>query len=274
MQKYNGELETIDTEEKAYFLGFAYGDGYNGYIKKYKFSIGTSIDDYSVMKKLTDHFKFLKLTTFKSKPNLIYVCNYQKRFVLDLKNLGMTQNKLKHDKINDFNIPKQVPKELLHHFVRGFFDADGSVYFPKARFRSRNNLRVEITLATYNFIVQLEQILKDNSLDFKFYSTHKGAGNGKSYLAYTLLSSSRELSLRFRDYIYKDATIFLERKKVIFDQYIFSEKQLKKNYYPPCKFCGEKCKSIGIRDKKIQRLRCESCQKRFSVKLPLNQVTD
>ena len=43
----------------------------------------------------------------------------------DLKKLGCLQKK---SKILVFPTESQVPKNLIHHFIRGYFDGDGSVW--------------------------------------------------------------------------------------------------------------------------------------------------
>mgnify|MGYP002750148563 CR=1 FL=1 len=37
--------------------------------------------------------------------------------------------------------PTGVPKELIHHFIRGFFDGDGSIYWNKSAFQAHKNWR-------------------------------------------------------------------------------------------------------------------------------------
>ena len=43
----------------------------------------------------------------------------------DLHNLGVVENKT----YKELHIPKQIPNELIKHFIRGYFDGDGSLNY-------------------------------------------------------------------------------------------------------------------------------------------------
>lgn len=268
-ENYKDQFKIIDTEVKAYFLGLAFGDGSTSYSKGYKFTMGSINTDLEIYKAVHKAFPFFKLCTYPSHQNMIYLDCYEKEFVTDILKLGLTQNKKEQDLKHNFNFPK-LDENLVHHFVRGFFDADGSVYRP-SRYRSRNNTRVEFGLGTQNFCLQLQKVLLKNNLDFKYYQRFKTTGfDKKLYESFTLLCSRRASSNKFADYIYKDATVYLERKKSIFDIYIKSEKQLLSDILPSCPYCGAtKVWSIGVRKGK-RRLLCQICNKGYSVIMPLN----
>lgn len=262
--KYQGELKIIDTEEKAYFLGQAYGDGYNAIKSPYKFSMASINTDESLYKKLNTLFPFLKLKYYKSHSNMVYLNSSEKSLCLDLQSHGLCSNKTILDKTGEFHFPK-IPKHLINHFIRGFFDADGSVWYPK-RVRSRNNLHIEISLSTPNFLNSLHNILKKEGIIFNYYKRDKKASNGKYYTSYCIMSSNYNTSIKFADYIYKDATIYLKRKYDI----CYREKidiNVASNTYGACPYC----KSLdiiqnGIRKTKQgvkQRLKCRHCNKNF-----------
>lgn len=244
--KYNNELKIIDTEEKAYLLGWIYGDGYCGCgTGKYKLSIATIDTDISVFTALQKHFPFLKLKRHKSKPNMIYLESYEKNLCLDLKNIGMISNKKINDELGKFHFP-ELSGELTHHFIRGMFDADGSAYLP-TRKRSRNNLHIEFTLATKNFLYSIKSVLDKHCISFTWKERYKKAGNGKNYYCYTLLSSNKTTSLQFADFIYKDTSICLKRK---FDKCYnsFSFKESNYKIFGNCPYCN----SINIQKKVLE----------------------
>lgn len=66
----------------------------------------------------------------------------------------MVSNKTINDKSGLFHFPN-LKEELIPHFVRGLFDADGSAWYP-TRHRSRNNLHIEFGCSTKNFILSLQ----------------------------------------------------------------------------------------------------------------------
>jgi intein/homing endonuclease len=223
-------------------------------------------DDINVFLKLGNLFPFIKVCRYPAHPNMVYLEVYEKSFVKDIMKLGLLQNKMLQDSKNKFNIPK-LSDSMMNHFIRGFFDADGCVYTP-TRYRSRNNIKVEIGLGTKNFCLQLKQLFEDLNFNFTYTVRDKKAGfNDKYYTSHTLATSARKDSLQFADYIYKDATIFLKRKYDKFKIYIKSESQLRRESFPKCSICGGDSTFNGTRDGK-QRLKCKNCNKQYSVILP------
>lgn len=267
--KYNNELKVIDTQEKAYLLGQIYGDGYNGTKESgasdYKFSMASINTDLPLYKKINELFPFLKLTTFKSHNNMIYLVNYEKALCVDLANIGMISNKVTKDITKEFHFP-ELRADLIPHFIRGYFDADGCAWFP-SRKRSRNNLHIELGCATKNFLLKLKEYLDKNGINLTYIERSKKAGNGKYYMSYTLLSSNRKTSLKFADFIYKDATIYLYYKYNICYKPV-SLNPATSDIYGVCPYCGSSnIQKAGIRNNK-QRLLCKECFKRFTRPLP------
>lgn len=270
--KYNRELSVIDTEEKAYLLGQIYGDGCNCKTKRkdkggnsYRIILASINTDRPLYEKINSAFPFLKIATYSSHPNVIYLTCSQKKLYEDLANLGMISNKATYDKTGEFHFP-ELKEELIHHFIRGYFDADGSCWYP-TRKRSRNNIHIEFGCSTKNFIIALNSILNKNGINFTYKEKSKTAGNGKSYDTYNIYSCNREQSIKFADYIYNNATIFLDRKKEL----CYREPELRptaSEVYGNCPHCGSSnIWRAGIRMGK-RRLRCLNCGKRFTRPLP------
>lgn len=263
---YKNELSVIDTQEKAYLLGQIYGDGYNGCAKgSYKFTMASINTDIEVYKKLADLFPFLKLKTYNSHSNMIYLENHEKSLYLDLKNLGMLSNKTKKDITGEFHFPN-LREDLISHFIRGYFDADGSAWYP-TRVRSRNNLHIEFGCATKNFLLKLKEILDANNIHFTWRERIKKAGNGKYYYSYILFSSNREISLKFANYIYKNASIYLPYKhNKCYEAPVYRPAANK--LYGSCPYCNSAhITRCGVRNNK-QRLYCSDCNKRFTRPMP------
>lgn len=270
--KYLGELKEIDTEEKAYLLGQIYGDGLNVSYKRkdknwfsYKTEITSTIDDTEMYEKLSKLFPFFKLTKYNSQKSVVFLCANQKQLYLDLVGHGMISNKVKHDKTFEFHFP-QLREDLVHHFIRGYFDADGSAWFP-SRKRSRNNLHIEFGCNTKNFLSKINEILLANGMEFTYNERYKTAGNGKRYRSCILFSSNSSLSRKFANYIYKDATIYLQRKYDI----CYREPELRPfayQIYGPCPDCGSTHITMsGTRDGK-RRLICKNCNRHFTRPMP------
>lgn len=81
-----------------------------------------------------------------------------KKWFFDLSRLGFTQNKSKA-----LQVPT-IPTKYFGHFVRGYFDGDGCVYFNKLKYSDRARKRwILITLFTSGsriFLVTLWGLLK------------------------------------------------------------------------------------------------------------------
>lgn len=147
LYNYNDTIfEIIDTEEKAYWLGFLYADGNvtKRLIKKEnrkdKFSYQLELSLAEVDK---DHLikfgRFMfqdfneeknlkkKIIKLKEKEYIAYkITINSKKIVEDLIKLGCVPKK---SLILTYPTEEQIPFKLQHHFIRGYFDGDGCVSF-------------------------------------------------------------------------------------------------------------------------------------------------
>ena len=108
----------IDTEEKAYWLGFLYADGY---VSKYnQVEVSLALKDKNHLEKLKVFINTnTNIITDDHRCRLLF-CS--KELVNDLASLGCVNNK---SLILTFPTKEQVPQELLRHFLRGYVDGDG-----------------------------------------------------------------------------------------------------------------------------------------------------
>ena len=124
-------FDVIDTPNKAYILGFLYADGYNS-IDKYTIRLQLQECDYEILEKMRlelksdNELKFIRCDNkvasngYISK-NMYQLEVYSKHMCEQLDRLGMHQNK---SLILEF--PDWLSEELYSHFIRGYFDGDGS----------------------------------------------------------------------------------------------------------------------------------------------------
>ena len=98
-------------------------------------------------------------------------------------------------------IPK-VPKQYLHHYIRGYFDGDGSVYFEKQSQRYKSSFVFSSkTLATsFKNILELHEI-KASNIHVKT--------NSKHCWYFTLSYQQTE---RLGKFMYKNSSIYMSRK--------------------------------------------------------------
>jgi hypothetical protein len=109
---------TIDSEEKAYWLGFLIADGnvYNTMLR-----IELAIKDINHLHKFAASLNSSHrvVVTKNGTAALIRITN--RKLIKDLVKYGMVPNKTK------IAYPPQLPSHLMVHFWRGIIDGDGSV---------------------------------------------------------------------------------------------------------------------------------------------------
>jgi len=106
--------------ESAYFLGWMYSDG--NVSKDYKrFGLHLQTGDIEILRKMKRALKSEhKIKTYKNSATF-YV--HDKKMCRSLAKLGCGPRKTLK-----IRLPK-IPKRFLNHFVRGYFDGDGSIMF-------------------------------------------------------------------------------------------------------------------------------------------------
>lgn len=213
-------LDQIDSELKAYYLGFFFADGCNYHDTKTNnaFRLTLRLQDRDI--KLLERFAVELYKT--NKPiNIIYRSKQNEKWQ-DVANLEI-QSKQISTKLHEYGaiakkslvlqFPTCIPKEYMNHFLRGYFDGDGFIsdYAPKPGMRPRFSV-----VGNKEFIegFQLE-LIKGTNLNLNKLMNHAKTGNLR-----TLEYGGTNVVKTIREYLYKDATIFLERKKQRFDKII------------------------------------------------------
>ena len=202
--KFNEHVfDTIDTEEKAYWLGFIYADGYISSIDRAGFEIALKAEDSNHLQKFNtfmEHRKNnVKLGISKCNGKEFQRCRWNVRnqhLWSTLNSLGCVPNK---SLIAQFpNVEIFTNPELIKHFIRGYFDGDGCVSYGNK----------EHTKVCVN-IVGTEHILDTiNHYIPKCLYKQKKSTNGCTYT----LSASGRRAFEFIDYLYRNASIYLDRK--------------------------------------------------------------
>lgn len=192
----------IDSEEKAYWLGFFFADGYID--KDTGFELVLCEKDYNHIKKFKSALKSkhkigLKNIKLDNKNFKAYRLNIKDKNIHDkLIEYGCVNNKSLVVEFPNINIFKK--KKLIKDFIRGYFDGNGSISIDKRGFS-----RADITSGSYNFVETLSLLLND--LDIETYIYH--SDNREN--VYTL-KFPRDNKDKFLKYIYEKSTIYLDRK--------------------------------------------------------------
>ncbi len=194
----HGWLDAIDSEVKAYFLGLLAADGW---LNRNTVFIALKQSDRSVLDDIVSKaFPFVPVNTY---PASYKGAEDQCRFsvtspswISRLNDLGITQAK----SLTMGDICPLVPFDVRHHFVRGYFDGDGSIYHSVYR----NKRRVTMTFrGTKAFLSGLH--LATGIPVGGIYPI-----NGEGIKSLSITGKCRMYELR--DYLYRDATILLHRK--------------------------------------------------------------
>ncbi|MFO7880956.1 MAG: LAGLIDADG family homing endonuclease [Kosmotogaceae bacterium] len=203
-RKYNlneNYFDKIDSEDKAYFLGLLYADGCNYYEKGNSISINLQEEDKYILDKFrklinTDKPLYYKKPRKENHKGLYSLYINSEHISFKLIKLGMWSAKAHTLK---FPTNNQVPKKLIKHFIRGYFDGDGSV---ESKWRSS-------LMSSKYFCTTLQDYLFKN---YQIISKLKKRFPDQIDSSVSLIFEGKLESNKFLNLIYKDATIYLERK--------------------------------------------------------------
>jgi|GEM_PF-5162928 len=205
----HGFLDVLDTEDKVYFLGMMSADGCN-LSNRNECSINLNYKDVDVIEKMSNMLFGKMVARYYEISNNYSVGigagntakYYDLRFssarlTERLAELGCVPQKTKHLKF-----PKEglIPEELFHHYLRGFWDGDGHI-------GTYANGEAKLT-STKHFCEGLKQKL-DKLLGINCQVTHDSRHNANwRYLRI----AGRKQTKKFLEWMYKDATVYMERK--------------------------------------------------------------
>lgn len=204
-------FETIDTEFKAYFLGFLMTDGN--------------------VSKRDDSSPCIRLQIQTSDKYILEILkselNTQNKIELNVrKNSSMSELRVHSDimfkHLNEYGViprktgfeqfPKEkIPYNLQKHFIRGAFDGDGWVTLTKHGINAKKRLNVGFC-GNYKFMTDIRDYL---SQELNLYKVNVLERQSVSQI---IFSSFHDVKMLY-NYFYKDSTIHLTRKKDKFDLY-------------------------------------------------------
>ena len=196
-RKYNvndNYFENIDSENKAYWLGFLYADGC--------MSSSRNTMSLSLASKDKDHIvKFLR-DIESDYPIIDHVNNLDVNFSKvnissDKFYNGLLKNGCSPNKTFTITFPN-LRNDLINHFIRGYFDGDGSI--------SKSNKQYKFRLCGPSSM--LNSVLFHIGFDNKLLKRWPNRSNDN----FDIDIGGNVQVLKILNYIYKDATIYLDRK--------------------------------------------------------------
>ena len=196
-------FDKIDTEEKAYWLGFLYADG----------SVSTNVNNVELSLQILDTKHLFKFKTFLNSSTKIIldfkikrcrhtVCNAH--FKNQLITLGCVPRK---SLILKFPNEEQLPKSLWIPFIRGYFDGDGCFSY---NYTNKDKTKITVStkiLGTKEFLSKIIEILKIYDIQ------HSTIYKDKDWCENTYsLEFSKTNSVKLLELLYSNALIYLDRK--------------------------------------------------------------
>jgi len=204
-------FENIDSEEKAYFLGFIYADG-NLSKKNHNITITLQESDRDILE------KFYQIIYEKPKKLLIEQRTLGSGEVRNYLTASVYCQKMHQDLIKQGSPPAKtfiirfpnnqiVPTDLIWHFVRGYFDGDGCISIANP-----SHPVVDFS-SNIEFITDLIPFLQQFNLKCNKMSINKE--NNKS--AYVQLTGNQNI-INLYNLLYNNANIYMNRKYMTFNK--------------------------------------------------------
>ena len=207
-------FEVIDNEHKAYWLGFMFADGYisnndNRYGED-QFGISLAKEDIQTLYQFKQDINATNpIHEYERKNNIGQpLCRIQltsQKTVDDLINKGCIKQKS-----HILNPPKNISNELLPHFLRGFFDGDGSIIKTKSKYNIKTDgysysINITTTKDMAEWIqayVEMGSVVKESRREYTWY--------------YSLGGHIQVIN--FYHLLYDNATIYMGRKYLRFQE--------------------------------------------------------
>jgi hypothetical protein len=205
-------FENIDTQEKAYWLGFLFADGC---VRK------TKSGSQLVLKLSTKDENHIKL--FKKNVDSQHKVTYHKNYTISKKGtqsfsnnciIRINSNKLVEDLIKQGCIPRKtftidkpiIDEKFYKDFIRGYYDGDGNFFYSE---KTKMSV-VTIVCASENFRNFLIEIISKIPNIGKIHEDKK---------KYTIKIVNIVGIISFLDYVYQNSEIHLDRKKEYYEKY-------------------------------------------------------
>jgi hypothetical protein len=210
-------FENIDSPDKAYFLGFMAADG-NVFARKstacapiIKLSL-KSDDEYALelFAKCISSNKPLYHQNIKSKNAVTEYSTIEivsEKMASDLSKYGIVPRKTYNYKMQDLS------DEMMSHFIRGYFDGDGSIAIASGKAQSPSQYRITIVGFEDNMLA-IQGFLESVDIKMVIVYDKRTYGNQDGQKFCNLIAPNVETKYKFLKYIYQDCgDLCLKRKK-------------------------------------------------------------
>lgn len=217
-RKYTMDFDYFKTwnSDMAYILGFISADGC---IKNNCLKISLQHDDIKLLEDIKNKLKFTgnvktEISKCKGKEYLTATLSiYSKYLVNTLKDLNITENKSL-----TINVKGIIPKEYELDFIRGYFDGNGSIgtQYP-TNSKGLRSKTIQIRTRFFTGSKYMAEWIVDTLEKYgvRRVNIHKDTKKELYNIGY-----STKASMLIYKLLYKDKELYLERKKIKFDESI------------------------------------------------------
>jgi predicted DNA-binding protein YlxM (UPF0122 family) len=189
-------FDQVASQEQAYLLGLLFADG----------NVHTKYNAITLKLQEQDHDFLLAMATLLMDKPILYLS--QSNYVLKVSSHHMKQRLIDHGCIPNKSLSLRFPKldPIWHsHFVRGYFDGDGSIY------RYRNDFGCNL-VSTQTFCQTTAQIITQaTGIEGRIDHDKEMLQRGNKITTILSYGGNRRL-LKVLGWLYRDATVYLPRK--------------------------------------------------------------
>ena len=195
-------FDSIDTEHKAYWIGYIFADGHIA--KSMHLMFGCQTADIDVLEKIKTDLSCTSLIKINKDNNpILNICS--KHMCQTLLDMGFTHTK--SYEVDFEKIISHIPNHLLHHFIRGMFDGDGSIRYYNYDY-----------VKGYQYHFGYTGLKEVCEFVAKFLKLKTKIVRERDTNTYTLKTANAPMIKYIYNTLYKDATIYCERKYNTFQE--------------------------------------------------------
>lgn len=215
-------LDSLDVQEKAYFLGLLWSDGHNCLSKNYV-TLSLQDTDKYILEKIniiTENERPLhknELSIKNPRYHDQYIATWGSKYFSQLLNsLGMGPNKTL-----TAEYPKCINESLHRHFIRGYLDGDGCIS------TSYGGKFAQVTLVGTSMLLNyMKDIIKQQIEIEVFVDKDKRA---KDPICVLRCSRKNDV-IKLLEWIYDGASIYLKRKYDKYQQFLLNNTNINNSY--------------------------------------------
>lgn len=201
----------INTEQKSYILGLLYADGYVG--DEHFNNIVLQLKDREIIEKVADAIEYDGIIRKSKKGGFDYskegyVLNISSQeMAQDLRSIGLYPNK----SLTLADLPN-IADDLFRHFVRGYFDGDGSIILSKhTSYHWVGGGMKKYEYPSFSFTLLSTETFLLNMIQKMNIKHYKVRNTKTDKIKEIRINAKCEFENLF-NYLYGDSTIYLQRK--------------------------------------------------------------